>query len=83
MNLQSHDEVTFQARLDQQTAEAVLARAQKREVQAGRILQTADEPGTHLCVARKGRSRYFKTTESGDEIMLRILAAGDVFGSAL
>jgi CRP/FNR family transcriptional regulator, nitrogen oxide reductase regulator len=80
MNLHSHDGVALLARLDQQTVEAILAGAQKREVQAGRMLQTAGEPGTHLCVLRKGRARYFKTTESGDEIMLRILAPGDVFG---
>jgi CRP-like cAMP-binding protein len=80
MNVQSQNGVALLARLDQQTVKAILAGAQKQEVQAGRILQTAGEPGTHLCVLRKGRARYFKTTESGDEIMLRILAPGDVFG---
>src|SRR5208282_6722827 len=80
MNSQSQHGVAFLARLDQQTVHAILAGAEKRQVKAGRILQTAGEPGTHLCVLRKGRARYFKTTESGDEILIRMLAPGDVFG---
>jgi CRP/FNR family transcriptional regulator, nitrogen oxide reductase regulator len=80
MNRQSPHEVALLARLDSQTVNAILAEAERRQVKAGRVLQTAGEPGTHLCILRKGRARYFKTIESGDEIMLRILAPGDVFG---
>jgi CRP/FNR family transcriptional regulator, nitrogen oxide reductase regulator len=80
MNLRQSHEVALLARLDQNTVETILAEAEKRQVKAGRMLQAAGEPGTHLCVLRKGRGRYFKMTESGDEIMLRILAPGDVFG---
>ena len=80
MNPQSQHGVALLARLDQQTVHAILDEAEKRQVKAGRILQTAGEPGTHLCILRKGQARYYKTTESGDEIMLRILAPGDVFG---
>ncbi|MFZ0292806.1 MAG: Crp/Fnr family transcriptional regulator [Candidatus Sulfotelmatobacter sp.] len=81
MNLhRSQHEIALLAKLDQQTVQAILAEAEKRQVKAGRILQTTGDLGTHLCILRKGRARYYKTTESGDEIMLRILVPGDVFG---
>jgi CRP/FNR family transcriptional regulator, nitrogen oxide reductase regulator len=76
----SQSEVALLAKLDQQTVQAILGEAEKRQVKAGRILQTTGEPGTHLCILRKGRARYYQTNKSGDEIMLRILAPGDVFG---
>lgn len=81
MNLhRSQHEIALLAKLDQQTVYAILAEAEKRQVKAGRILQTTGEPGTHLCILRKGRARYYQTTESGDEIIIGILAPGDVFG---
>lgn len=43
-------------------------------------MQAAGQPGTHLFLVRKGRARYYYTTPSGHEILLRILAPGDVFG---
>jgi CRP-like cAMP-binding protein len=81
MNLhRSQHEIALLAKLDQPTVHAILAEAEKRQVKACEILQTTGELGTHLCILQKGRARYYKTTESGDEIMLRILAPGDVFG---
>lgn len=81
MNLhRSQHEIALLAKLDKQTVHAILADAEKRQVKAGRILQTTGELGTHLCILRKGRARYYQTTETGGEIMLRILSPGDVFG---
>jgi CRP-like cAMP-binding protein len=81
MNLQRpQHEIALFANLDQQTVRGILAEAEKRQVKAGRILQTEGELGRHLCVLRKGRARYYKTNKAGDEIMLRILAPGDVYG---
>jgi CRP/FNR family transcriptional regulator, nitrogen oxide reductase regulator len=80
MDLRPSHEVALLAKLDQETVHAILAKAEKRQVKAGRILQTAGDLGKHLCVLRNGRARYYQTTESGDEIMLRILSPGEVFG---
>jgi len=68
------------AGLDQHAVLSILAEGQVRQVKAGQILQTAGQPGTHLFLLRKGRVRYFSTTESGQEISLYVLAPGDAFG---
>jgi len=40
----------------------------------------AGKPARHLFMIKSGRVRYYKTTRSGDEITLHVLAVGDVFG---
>ena len=54
--------------------------AERRQIPADHIIQAAGQPGTHLSLICKGRVRYYNTTESGEEISLRILAPGDVIG---
>jgi len=68
------------AGLDQQTVLSIMAQGQARQVKAGQTLQNAGQPGTHLFLLRKGRARYYNTTESGQEISLYVLAPGDAFG---
>jgi CRP/FNR family transcriptional regulator, nitrogen oxide reductase regulator len=80
MNFHLQNRASFLERLDQQTVNAILEKAEKRQVKAGRMLQTAGEAGKHLCILQNGRARYYKTTLSGDEITLRVLGPGDVFG---
>ena len=66
--------------LNHDTVSAILADAENRWARTGQVLQTAGQPGTRLFLVRNGRARYYHITASGDEILLRILAPGDVFG---
>ena len=70
----------FFANLDPRSSDAVLAAAQRLQVPPRHLLLTAGQPATQLFMLRQGRARYFKLTKSGEEIVLHLIAAGDVFG---
>lgn len=72
--------VALLANLEPGPVEAFLAQSEKRVFKAGQLLQTAGQSGTHLFLVRAGRARYYNTTESGDEIVFRMLTPGDVCG---
>jgi len=85
-NLMSANPVTtplepwFLANLDSPSSDAVLAAAQRRQVPAKQTLLTLGHPASQLFMLRQGRARYFRLTKSGEEVVLHLLAPGDVFG---
>jgi CRP-like cAMP-binding protein len=70
----------FLAGLDQREVNSVVSVAKRQQSPAKRQLLSAGQPATHLFMLTRGRIRYYKTTKSGDEIVLYMLANGDVFG---
>src|SRR5205085_2949054 len=59
----------------------VLAAAQRRRLSANQVmLQAGPEPATHFYLLLTGRAKYCMVTADGQELMLRWLHPGDVFG---
>jgi len=59
---------------------AIQAAATRRKFDASRIIVTANEPATSLFLILTGCVDYYVTNEAGRDILLRRLAAGDIFG---
>jgi CRP-like cAMP-binding protein len=68
--------------LEVAVSEEVLAAARLKEVPAGRIFVNEGQIARHLFLLKRGRAKYFRTTEAGDEVLLWWLVAGDVLGIA-
>jgi len=56
--------------------------ATKREFEVSRILVMANEPANRLFLVETGYVDYYVTSDAGQDILLRRLTAGDVFGQA-
>jgi CRP-like cAMP-binding protein len=70
------------AGLEAAAADEILGASEKRNVKAKSLLMIAGEPASHLFMLSSGRVRCYKTTKTGDEIILYMLQSGDVFGLA-
>jgi CRP-like cAMP-binding protein len=68
--------------LQQSEINAIEAAAVRREFKPSQVIVRANEPGKKLYLIVTGCVDYHVTTETGLEILLRRLAAGDVFGVA-
>lgn len=68
------------AGIPQEGIDEILAAAQVRRVHAKRNIVTTGDAAAYLFVLRKGRGRYFRLTETGDEVLLQLLSPGDSFG---
>ena len=66
--------------LQESEIKAIKDAATRREFEASRILVTANEPANRLFLIETGCVDYHVTSEAGRDILLRRLAAGDVFG---
>jgi CRP/FNR family transcriptional regulator, nitrogen oxide reductase regulator len=68
------------AGLDSLAVDTIFARARTRTVSAHGSIQTAGQKATHLFLLQAGRARYYRTDSKGGEILLQLLAPGDVMG---
>lgn len=68
--------------LGQNEIKAVKEAAARRSIEASRIIVRANEVADRLFLIETGFVDYYVSTEDGREILLRRLAAGDVFGVA-
>lgn len=66
--------------LEQNQIKAIETAAIQRQFEASQIIVRANEPGESLFLVRSGIVDYYVTTEAGEDVLLRRLAAGDVFG---
>jgi CRP/FNR family transcriptional regulator, nitrogen oxide reductase regulator len=66
--------------LDGSTADVVLHAAREKTIAPKQTILTSGETATHLFLVREGTVRYYKPTRNGDEVLLDLLVAGDVFG---
>jgi CRP-like cAMP-binding protein len=68
------------AAADEGRLRALAARSFARRLRDGQILFTEGEPSDHLFVVRSGRIRILARSPRGDELVLSVLAPGDVLG---
>jgi len=66
--------------LQENEIKTIQAAAMRRKFQASQIIITANEPARSLFLVGTGCVDYYVTNEAGQDILLRRLAAGDVFG---
>lgn len=66
--------------LAEQDLELLADRLRRRAFAKGMIIFHKDSPGQTLYVIESGKVRIFILSESGQEISVRILSCGDVFG---
>jgi CRP-like cAMP-binding protein len=60
----------------------VLAEAVRREFQKPEIISRADEPAASLFLIKLGSINLYTGTDDGEQILLRRLVPGDIFGVA-
>lgn len=70
----------FLSGLEPPALDALLAAARVRHIERKHIVFATGDPATHCFLLRAGRVQYHRTTKSGDDILLRWLLPGDVFG---
>lgn len=58
----------------------ILHSAQHRRFRPNRVIVRADEPVTHFYLLVKGRVKYFRLSQKGEEIVLGWLVHGNAFG---
>ena len=66
--------------LQQNEIKAIEAAAIRRQFEASQIIVRASEPGECLFLVRTGCVDYYVTTEAGEDVLLRRLTPGEVFG---
>jgi CRP-like cAMP-binding protein len=60
--------------------ETILAAGRPRYAVAGQIFVRRGDPAAHLFLMTSGRATYTGLARNGDEVVLELLAPGDVFG---
>ena len=68
--------------IDANHVKSIKDAATRREFEASRIIVVANEPADRLFLIETGNVDYYVTSDAGQDILLRRLAAGDVFGQA-
>jgi CRP/FNR family transcriptional regulator, nitrogen oxide reductase regulator len=66
--------------LHENEIKVITAAATRRKFEESRIIVTANEPAKSLFLVGIGCVDYYVTTDAGRDVLLRRLAAGDVFG---
>src|SRR5882757_8530890 len=62
--------------------EIILGNAVYRQFAAKSVLVEGGTDATHLFILCSGGAKYYRTTKQGEELLLRWLVPGDVFGLA-
>src|SRR5215212_354776 len=71
---------TFFETADEALLRGLAERSFRRRLRDGQILFTDGEPSDHLFVIRSGRIRILARSPQGSELVLAILACGEVIG---
>ena len=66
--------------LNQDVIELIVAAAEPLQIPGKQTVLMEGRPANHLFMLKEGRVRYYRITSTGEEIVLHMLAAGDVFG---
>src|SRR6188472_416267 len=68
------------AGIDPDAQRTIIAEAAHRKLRPGQMLYRMDEPAEQLYVLMKGRVQLSRPARSGHEVLVSVLAPGDVFG---
>jgi CRP/FNR family transcriptional regulator, nitrogen oxide reductase regulator len=71
---------SFLSGISDESREHILASGQFRKVPANEVLIRAGEKATLLFLLHAGTAKYYRITKQGQELLLRWLVPGDVFG---
>ena len=71
---------TLLSGISDETREQILAHAEYRRVPPKEVLIRGGEKATHLFLLHSGTAKYYRVTNQGQELLLRWLVPGDVFG---
>lgn len=71
---------TFLSGITNEAREQILGLAEYRRVPPRELLIRAGEKATHLFLLHSGTAKYYRVTKQGQELLLRWLIPGDVFG---
>jgi CRP-like cAMP-binding protein len=74
--------IQFFSGLKTSEIDMVLAEAVRREFQKPEIISRADEPAASLFLIKLGSINLYTGTDDGEQILLRRLVPGDIFGVA-
>ena len=72
----------FLSGITDQCRGSVLACAEYRKIAAKEIIFHGGEKATHLFILFSGEAKYYRLNRHGEELLLRWLVPGDVFGIA-
>ena len=78
--IKSRPKFTFFDGLSEADTGAVLAAARRKKITADHVVIQAGEPARHMFLLEAGRAKYYRLSKGGDEVLLGLLCAGDVFG---
>jgi CRP-like cAMP-binding protein len=67
-------------RLTAQQRKLVVQSAEVRKYQPHSVIVTAGDPAIHLFLLTKGKLKYYRVNERGDEVLLWWLLTGECFG---
>jgi CRP/FNR family cyclic AMP-dependent transcriptional regulator len=70
----------FVAGIGRDQLSEILGAAKIRKIGARQIILREGAPPTHLFLLKSGRAKFYRLTGSGGEVLLSLLAPGDVFG---
>ena len=68
------------AGVDPEDRRTIIAEGARRKLRPGQVLYRMDETAEHLYVLLKGRVQLSRPVRSGREVLVSVLAPGDVFG---
>jgi CRP/FNR family cyclic AMP-dependent transcriptional regulator len=74
------NQVPLLAQLPSEALEELTTRLRRRRYGRGDTVFYEGDPGTFLCIVREGRVKLALTSPEGREIIIDLLAPGDVFG---
>jgi CRP-like cAMP-binding protein len=74
--------IQFFSGLETSEIDMVLAEAVRRKFQKPEIISRADEPAASLFLIKLGSINLYTATDDGEQILLRRLVPGDIFGVA-
>src|SRR6266404_2984714 len=66
--------------LSDQDSKLMLSKASEREVTPGATLFRQGEPAREMFLLISGRVRLYELTDEGDDLLLRFVMPGEVFG---
>ncbi|MCI0538521.1 MAG: Crp/Fnr family transcriptional regulator [Verrucomicrobiales bacterium] len=80
MQAPTMDKPVFLEGLQSSDVAAFMARGRTRQFRAGELIITGGERATTLFLLCSGQVKYYRLTRGGDEVLLRLLIPGEIFG---
>lgn len=70
----------FLNELEEGAVAAILSEARLERFESGSNIISGGDKATHMFLVKSGTAKYSRLTSTGEEVLLHLVAAGDVFG---